>query len=177
MNMYDLSQISVLIVEKHPPMRTMLRQILHEFGIGNVYDASTPELGFEEFNESEPDLVLVDWAPDFDGLSLVRDIRTHEDSIFPQAPVIMVTAYNESNHIYEALDAGMTEYLSKPVSAKLLYLRIASVIDNKRRFIRANGFIGPDRRRRDHAFGGDDRRGDFEESRGPLTGANRFAAA
>ena len=177
MKMYDLSQISVLIVEKHPPMRTMLRQILHEFGIGNVYDASTPELGFEEFNESEPDLVLVDWAPDFDGLSLVRDIRTHEDSIFPQAPVIMVTAYNESNHIYEALDAGMTEYLSKPVSAKLLYLRIASVIDNKRRFIRANGFIGPDRRRRDNLFGGDDRRGDSEESRSPLTGANRFAAA
>lgn len=177
MKMYDLSQISVLIVEKHPPMRTMLRQILHEFGVGNVYDASSPELGFEEFNESEPDLVLVDWAPDFDGLSLVRDIRTHEDSIFPQAPVIMVTAYNESNHIFEALDAGMTEYLSKPVSAKLLYLRIASVIDNKRRFIRANGFIGPDRRRRDNLFGGDDRRGDSEESRSPLTGANRFAAA
>lgn len=177
MKMYDLSQISVLIVEKHPPMRTMLRQILHEFGVGNVYDASSPELGFEEFNESEPDMVLVDWAPDFDGLSLVRNIRTHEDSIFPQAPVIMVTAYNESNHIYEALDAGMTEYLSKPVSAKLLYLRMASVIDNKRRFIRANGFIGPDRRRRDNPFGGDDRRGDSEQSRGPLTGANRFAAA
>ncbi len=165
MNMYDLSQISVLIVEKHPPMRTMLRQVLKEFGIDNVYDAPTPERGFEEFNQSKPDLVLVDWTPNFDGLSLVRDIRNHEDSIFPQAPVIMVTAYNESNHIYEALDAGMTEYLSKPVSAKLLYLRSASVIENKRRFTRAGGFIGPDRR------------GDSEQPRSPLTGANRFAAA
>ncbi|MCH7937109.1 MAG: response regulator [Proteobacteria bacterium] len=177
MNTYDLSRISVLIVEKHPPMRTMLRQVLKEFGVEKVYDAPTPERGFEEFNESNPDLVLVDWAPDFDGLSLVRDIRTHEDSIFRQVPVIMVTAYNESNHIYEALDAGMTEYLSKPVSAKLLYLRMASVIENKRRFIRAGEFIGPDRRRRQNAFGGPDRRGDFEEPRHPSPGGNRIAAA
>ncbi len=177
MKTYNLSQLAVLIVEKHPPMRTMLRQILHEFGVGNVYDASKPELGFEEFNESEPDLVLVDWAPDFDGLSLVRDIRTHEDSIFPQAPVIMVTAYNESNHIYEALDAGMTEYLSKPVSAKLLYLRIVSVIENNRHFIRSGDFIGPDRRRRQNPFGGDDRRADFEEPRGLSLGGNQFAVA
>jgi DNA-binding NarL/FixJ family response regulator len=114
MNTYNLSRISVLIFEKHPPMRTMLRQILNEFGVEKVYDAPTPERGFEEFNQSKPDLVLVDWAPDFDGLSLIRDIRTHEDSVFPRAPVIMVTAYNESNHIHEALDAGITEYLSKP---------------------------------------------------------------
>ena len=167
----------MLVVEKHPPMRTMLRQVLKEFGVENVYDASTPELGFEKFNEMKPDLVLVDWAPDFDGLSLVHNIRTHDDSAFQQAPVIMVTAYNESNHIYEALDAGMTEYLSKPVSAKLLYLRIVSVIENRRRFIRAGDFIGPDRRRRHNAFGGDDRRGDSEESLGPLTRGNRIAAA
>lgn len=167
----------MLIVEKHLPMRTMLRQVLREFGVENIYDAPTPELGFEEFNESGPDLVLIDWTPDFDGLSLVRDIRTHEDSIFPQAPVIMVTAYNESNHIYEALDAGMTEYLSKPVSAKLLYLRIVSVIENSRRFIRAGEFIGPDRRRRHNTFGGDDRREDSEEPHGLALGGNRFAVA
>jgi len=177
MKTYNLSQLAVLIVEKHPPMRTMLRQVLYEFGVENIYDASTPELGFEVFNGHEPDLVLIDWTPDFDGLSLVRDIRTHDDSIFPQAPVIMVTAYNESNHIYEALDAGMTEYLSKPVSAKLLYLRIVSVIENKRRFIRAGGFIGPDRRRHDNAFGGNDRRDDFQERLGPSANGNRIAAA
>ena len=158
MKPYNLTQISVLIVEKHPPMRTMLRQVLHELGVENIFDASPPELGFEEFNDRKPDLVLIDWAPDFDGLSLIRDIRTSDDSVFPQAPVIMVTAYNETNHIYEALDAGMTEYLSKPLSAKLLYLRIVSVIENKRGFIRADEFIGPDRRRRHGDFAGPERR-------------------
>ncbi len=120
MNNYDLSKIRVLVVEKQAPMRTLLRQVLREFGVKNVDDAMTPEDGFECFNQTTPDLVLVDWAPDFDGLKLVQKIRNDEESVFQQAPVIMVTAFNETNYIFEALDAGITEYMTKPISAKLL---------------------------------------------------------
>ena len=148
MRQYDLAKLTVLVVEKHAPMRTMFREVLRQFGVGTILAAASPEAGFEEFTGTAPDLVLVDWTPDFNGLSLVRDIRTHEDSVFPQAPVIMVTAFTETNHIYEALNAGMTEYLAKPVSARLLYLRIVSVIESKRLFIRVDGFCGPDRRRK-----------------------------
>lgn len=159
MRQYDLTKLTVLVVEKHPPMRAMFREVLKQLGVGTIFTASTPEAGFEEFNETKPDLVLVDWAPDFDGLSLVRDIRSHEGSVLPQVSVIMVTAFTETNHIYEALDAGMTEYLAKPVSARLLYMRIVSVIENRRLFIRANGFFGPDRRRKNRCdHGGEDRR-------------------
>ena len=129
MNLYDLSKLKMLIVEKQAPMCAMLRQILRELGVGEVFDATSPEIGYEEFNNSKPDLVLTDWAPDFDGLGLVRKIRNDETSYFPQVPIILATAYNETSHIYEALDAGITEYLSKPLSARLLYLRIASVIE------------------------------------------------
>ena len=159
MSQYDRSKLTVLVIEKQPPMRTMFREVLKQLGVGTIHTAASPEAGFEEFNETTPDLMLVDWAPDFGGLALVRDIRTHEDSVFPQVPVIMITAFTETNHIYEALDAGMTEYLAKPVSARLLYQRIVSVIENNRLFIRVNGFSGPDRRRkRRYVNGGEDRR-------------------
>ncbi len=168
MNSYDLTKIRVLVIEKQAPMRTLLRQVLREFGVKEVDDAMTPEDGYERFRETTPDLVLVDWAPDFDGLKLVHKIRTDKDSVFPQVPVIMVTAFNETRYIFEALDAGMTEYMTKPISAKLLYLRIVSVIENKRSFIRAGEFIGPDRRRRKNTFGGQDRR---DEPNGQTTAA------
>ncbi|MEE9317460.1 MAG: response regulator [Rhodospirillales bacterium] len=158
MRTYDLSKLKVLIVEKHAPMRVMLFQVLREFGIDKIIDTPSIEDGFEAFIESKPDLVMIDWAPDFDGLSLVRRIRSENQDDTSQPTVIMVTAFNETNHIYEALDAGMTEYLTKPISARLLYMRIVSVIENKRRFIRADGFVGPDRRRRQGVFGGPDRR-------------------
>lgn len=163
MEKYDLSGLKVLITEKQAPMRTLIRQVLREFGIRKIFEAASPEDGFDIFNRESPDLVLCDWAPDFDGLSLLRNIRTHPDSVSPQTPVIMVTAYNETTHIYEALDSGMTEYLSKPLSAKLLYTRFVTVIENKRRFIRAGHFTGPDRRRRHTSdFGGENRRDDSD---------------
>ncbi len=167
MQSYDLSKIKVLVAEKQAPMRTMLRQVLCALGVEVIQDASNPEDAFDLFNEAGPDLVLADWAPDFDGLKLVRLIRTGPDSVFMHVPVIMVTAYNETSHIHEALDAGMTEYLSKPVSAKLLYLRIVSVIENKRGFIRAEQFVGPDRRRRKGLFAGLDRRHESGENGPP----------
>ncbi len=41
-----------------------------------------------------------------------------------------------------------TEFLAKPISAKQLYMRLVSVIEGNRPFVRVNSFFGPDRRRR-----------------------------
>ena len=137
----------------------MLRGILRELGITNVYDASNPEAGFEEFNLQLPDVVLVDWSPDFDGIGLLSRIRNDPESKSPYVPVIMVTAFGEAERVFEARDAGMTEYLTKPVSGQRLYQRISAIVKSNRDFIRATEFFGPDPRRRDKDHQGEDRRG------------------
>ena len=60
MKSFDLSHLSALIVEKHKPMRALFREMLRELGFQRIYDAVTPDLGFEKFNEKEPDIVLID---------------------------------------------------------------------------------------------------------------------
>ena len=155
---FDLTQLSVLVVEKHSPMRSMFRGILRELGITKIDDASTPETGFEEFNHRSPDIVLVDWSPGFDGIGLLNKIRNDTNSDNPFVPVIMVTAHGEADRVIEARDAGMTEYLTKPISAKSLYRRIASIVESERPFIRISDFFGPDRRRKKEAFGDNERR-------------------
>jgi hypothetical protein len=52
--------------------------------------------------------------------------------------------------------------LAKPVTARGLYNRIASVIENPRRFVRASEYFGPDRRRSVNDFMGSDKRDDEE---------------
>jgi len=158
MKAYDLSNVSVLVVEKHAHMRTILRQVLRQFGIANVFDAATPPVGFQRYKDSYPDIVILDWAPDFDGLALVTKIRTGTDAANPWVPVIMCTANTEKRHIVEARDAGATEYLLKPVSAKSIYDRIVSVVDDARPFVRTKAFTGPDRRRSAMPYGGAERR-------------------
>ena len=51
------------------------------------------------------------------------------------------------NMLVAARDAGITEFLAKPVSSKALYQRIVSVIANPRPFIKTKTYFGPDRRR------------------------------
>lgn len=155
---YDLSRLTVLIVEKQQPMRTLFRQLLRAFGVGRIHDANGPEKGFEEFNGLRPDLVLVDWCPEFDGLGLVKRIRTDNDSCYPQVPIIMVSAFGEADHVCRAADAGISEYLVKPVSPSLLYTRIVAVIENVRPFVRTEDYAGPSRRRHKLPFTGNERR-------------------
>jgi hypothetical protein len=49
--------------------------------------------------------------------------------------------------VVSARDAGVTEFLAKPISAKALYQRILNVVANPRPFIRTKTYFGPDRRR------------------------------
>ena len=76
----------------------------------------------------------------------------------PYVPVIVVTAHTEIHRVFMARDLGMTEFLAKPISAKLLYGRIRAVIENKRSFIKSADFFGPDRRRKSVEFEGEDKR-------------------
>ena len=61
----------------------------------------------------------------------------------------MLTGHSEPARVREARDAGVNDFLVKPVSADSIYRRIVSLVDDNRPFIRTRTFHGPDRRRRD----------------------------
>ena len=63
-------------------------------------------------------------------------------------PIIMITAHSERPRIIAARDAGINEFVMKPVSAKTLFSRLNAVIEHPRRFVRIEEYFGPDRRRR-----------------------------
>jgi len=74
-------------------------------------------------------------------------------------PIIMLTGYTEMHRVTEARDAGVNEFLAKPVSAKKLYSRIVAIIEHNRNFIKIKQFFGPDRRRKAlESYRGDERR-------------------
>jgi hypothetical protein len=47
-----------------------------------------------------------------------------------------------------ARDAGVTEFLAKPITAHDLFSRIAEIVERPRGFVRCESYFGPDRRRR-----------------------------
>jgi DNA-binding response OmpR family regulator len=61
----------------------------------------------------------------------------------------MVTAYSERRRVIDAINAGVDEFLVKPVRAVDVANRVNAIIERRRPFVQADGYFGPDRRRRD----------------------------
>lgn len=159
MRNYDFSDISVLVAEHNSYMRQTMRSILRTFNIGQIDEAHTPEHAWEAYRYSGHDVIFTDWAPSFDGMHLLKMVRRDTDSPNPFVPVVVVTSLTEEKHILTARDLGMTEFLAKPFSPKLIFLRLQIIAERPRSFVRTGSFFGPDRRRRRETVK-DDRRTD-----------------
>lgn len=145
---FDFSDISVLVAEHNPYMRQTIRSILRTFNIGTIEEARSPDHAWDSYCLHKPDVVFVDWAPGFDGMGLLQRIRRDDDSPNPFVPVIVMTSMSEKEHVLTARDLGMTEFIAKPFSPKLIYLRLHIIAEQPRSFVRTGNFFGPDRRRR-----------------------------
>lgn len=156
---YELEKLNVLLVEDNFSMRTLLRDVLAAFGIKNVISVSDGGRAWRELQDFPADIAIVDWnMRPVSGLQFVKRVRQGRDSPNPFLPVIMLTAYSERRRVMMGRDAGVTEFLVKPVTPKRLYDRIATIIEHNRGFIRSPTYFGPDRRRIDKGMIGADRR-------------------
>ena len=145
---YVVENINVLVVDDNCHMRQLDESILHALGIKKVCLAGDAAQAFKELQHFSADVIIVDWRMEpLDGLDFVRLVRTAKDSPSPYVPIIMLSGYTEFRRVTEARDAGVHEFLAKPISAKALYQRFASFIENSRPFVRTSSFFGPDRRR------------------------------
>ena len=144
----DFNKLRFLVCDDNPHMRRILRTLLHGFGAREVYEAEDGASGLEAFTHYVPDIIVADWAmPIFDGLELTQMIRQPGANSNPYVPIIMLTGHSEKKRVTSARDAGVTEFMAKPISAKSLYQRIVNVVAHPRPFIKTQTYFGPDRRR------------------------------
>jgi CheY-like chemotaxis protein len=144
----DFNRLRFLVIDDNAHMRRIVRTLLHGFGAREVYEAEDGAAGLEAFTHYLPDIVITDWAmPIFDGLELTQMIRQPGANSNPYVAIIMLTGHSEKKRVTKARDAGVTEFLAKPISAKGLYQRIVNVVAHPRPFIKTKTYFGPDRRR------------------------------
>jgi CheY-like chemotaxis protein len=146
-------------------MRTLLGTLLRHIGVGDVREAPDGASALEMLGAWIPDVILVDQRmTPIDGREFTLMLRRSKDSPASTTPIIMVTAHSERRFVEAARDAGVDEFLVKPVSAKALLERLKIVAESRRSFVVAKSYMGPDRRRRDDSqYRGPERRGGGEE--------------
>lgn len=147
-----LSKLAVLIADRDQRTASLVQRIMYSFGFRNMDITTNGESVLELLRARHYDIIITEWNMEpLDGLGLVKAIRTAQDDerIHRDIPIIMLTARADLNSVQDARDAGITEFVAKPFSAKTISNRIIQIIDNPRTFIEAGDFIGPDRRRRE----------------------------
>jgi two-component system chemotaxis response regulator CheY len=145
---FDL--LKILLVDDNHHMRLLLTEILRAIGVKEVFEAANGAEALELLRKNQIDIVMTDLAMQpLDGIDLVRRLRNANESPNPMVPVIMITGHSTLRRVAEARDVGVTEFLSKPVTARGVIERINRVVESPRPFVKTPTYFGPDRRRRD----------------------------
>jgi two-component system cell cycle response regulator DivK len=104
---------TILIAEDNDDLRSMLKELLEVRGYG-VLEAADGQEAIDIALSKRPNLVLMDLGlPDTDGLSAVAVIREQIPSA--EMPIIIVSAYDRLEYRTEAISAGCSGYIAKPI--------------------------------------------------------------
>ena len=149
MSNYRFDRLKILVVDDNAHMRKLVSTILQAFGVVQIFEAENGDRAWHILRESNPDVIVLDWVMEgMSGLDLIQMIRTNPQTPNPFVPVIMLTGHTSLEHVARARDAGVNEFIAKPVSVKTVMSRLVAVIEHPRPYVRTQGYFGPCRRRR-----------------------------
>ncbi len=157
---YDIRNLKILVLDDDANMRHLITTILGSLGVRDISTAADANKAFGQLYEFEADLIICDLRMEpVDGIEFTHMVRTRENSPNCYVPIIMLTGHAEKTAVEKSRDAGVHEFLAKPVSATKLYEKIRNIIEHPRAFIRTEDYFGPDRRRHDDPdYNGPERR-------------------
>lgn len=125
----------VLIVEDENELAEVLEYNL----IRNGFDVIVAHDGLEAcriIGRDKPDLILLDlMLPLLDGWEVCRMLRTHQDRLVADIPVIMLSALGSTDDRLKGYESGADLYLPKPYVIKEVVLKSLQLIEKRREYL------------------------------------------
>lgn len=126
------TDIRMLMVEDLPLMRSLIKRILVRLGFqpANILETTNGVEALEILSSNQVDFIICDYCMEpIDGLSFVRKLRDAAHNTCPSVPVILCSAYTDSDLIEQARNAGVNEVLAKPITVEAMADRIHTVLN------------------------------------------------
>ncbi|MDC7234204.1 MAG: response regulator [Spirochaetales bacterium] len=124
--------MKILIIDDSGVMRRIHKNTLIENKIPEeaLIEAADGKEALQLASKNEINLFLVDWnMPNLDGLSFVERIRNTER--YKTTPIIMVTSEAAKYNVIQAITAGVTDYVVKPIQGTVLWDKISNYIKSE----------------------------------------------
>ncbi|SKB74396.1 PAS domain S-box protein [Malaciobacter marinus] len=118
-----LSKISVLYVEDDKFTQDEVRYFL-ETKVKNFYCANNGQEGLDIFYKESIDVIITDiQMPILTGLDMAKKIKEENSNI----PIIITTAYNDTKYLFESINLGVSNYITKPLNLKDMIETLVSI--------------------------------------------------
>src|SRR5262245_47498108 len=118
--------MSVVVVDDSPTNHVMIRSLLERLGITDIRAHAAPEDALVELREARPELIIIDYImPGIDGVSFIRQLRALPH--LPHTPIIMVTTADRRDVRLEALEAGATDFITRPIEPIEFKVRVRNL--------------------------------------------------
>ena len=116
---------NILICDDAAFMRMMIKDILTKNGYNIAGEAENGLKAVEKYNETKPDLVLMDITmPEMDGIQALKQIKASD----PSACIIMCSAMGQQAMVIESIQAGAKDFIVKPFQADRVLEAVKKVI-------------------------------------------------
>ncbi len=120
------SEIKVVIVDDSDFSRSIIRKMLTEEGIEIVGEASNAESAMLVIKEKQPNVVITDIVmPETSGIELTDRIVKN----FDQISVIVISSLSQEHIVIEAIGAGASDFLAKPIQKQQLMDSLEKIIN------------------------------------------------
>jgi len=121
----------VLVVDDEPGVRALYRSVLEEHGFRVSVAKDGPDALAMLAKDSSFDLVTLDyWMDKMNGLRVLQQI--HAQPTLADMPVIMVTGADNRDVELSLFEAGVDDFITKPIDVPLFVLRIRAVLRRRR---------------------------------------------
>ncbi|HVY89692.1 MAG TPA: response regulator [Hyphomonadaceae bacterium] len=161
--------LSVLVADANNFSRGLIGEILRSLNVSNISSARDEGMARAFLLDRPIDVILLSWEEGdaFDALAFVRSLRRHDDDRLRRLPVVLVTAGLTRQTVIAGRDAGVDEFLAKPISPLAMRQRLEMVVETPRPFIDCSVYLGPCRRRKNPAdyYGAKRRAGERQAER------------
>lgn len=121
----------IVIIDDTDTNLVLLQAMVRRLGDHECLCFEDPEVGLEHCLAREPDLIVVDYMmPKLDGVRFIERVRAVPG--YATVPILMVTAYGEREVLYEALEKGATDFVTKPVDRIEFTHRVRNMLEQRR---------------------------------------------
>jgi len=123
-----LDQASIFVIDDEPANLKLLSKMLANQGCKKVVLIQDPREVLERYQESQPDLILLDInMPHLDGYQVMEQLKALNDPLLP--PILILTAQHGRDYLLRALALGARDFVGKPFDRAELLMRVRNMLD------------------------------------------------